>query len=43
MPKKLEAKLKATAKRRGYGEERTGRFVYGTIAKHEKSKAHKRR
>ena len=33
MPKDMERKLKATAKKRGYGKERTGAYVYGTIAK----------
>jgi hypothetical protein len=31
MPKKAERNLRATAKRRGYGEERTRRYVYGTL------------
>lgn len=33
MPKKLERKLKAEARKRGYGKERTGRYVYGTLRK----------
>jgi len=33
MPKELERKLKRIAKKRGYGEERTERFVYGTMRK----------
>lgn len=33
MPKKLERKLKATARRRGYGKRRTNAFVYGTMRK----------
>jgi hypothetical protein len=31
MPKKLERKLKATARKRGYGREQTNRYVYGTM------------
>ena len=31
MPKKLEEKLKRTAKKRGYGKERTGAYVYGAL------------
>jgi hypothetical protein len=38
MPEKLKRKLKATARKRGYGEERTGAYVYGTLAKIEKKK-----
>lgn len=43
MPKKLERKLKAEAKKRGYGKKRTGAYVYGTIAKieHNKKRRHK--
>jgi len=33
MPKELERKLKATAQKRGYGEERTGAYIYGTLRK----------
>lgn len=33
MPKELERKLKHEADRRGYGEERADRFVYGTMRK----------
>ena len=33
MPKKLERKLKAIARKRGYGKKRTGAFVYGTMRK----------
>jgi hypothetical protein len=33
MPEKLEAKLKRIAKKRGYGKERTGAFVYETMRK----------
>lgn len=33
MPKKLEAILRADAKRKGYDEERTNRYVYGTLGK----------
>lgn len=31
MPVDLEEKLKATAKERRYGKERTERYVYGTL------------
>jgi len=31
MPKVLEKSLKRTAKKRGYGEKRTGAYVYGTM------------
>ncbi len=44
MPKALEKKLKAEAKKRGYGEERTNRYVYGTLAKvRQRTKAKKQR
>ena len=33
MPKKMEASLKRTAKKRGYGKERTGAYVYGALRK----------
>ncbi|KKM90065.1 hypothetical protein LCGC14_1242310 [marine sediment metagenome] len=33
MPIKLERKLKKIAAKRGYGKERTGRYVYGTLGK----------
>ena len=33
MPKELEQKLKRQASKRGYGKERTGAFVYGTLRK----------
>ena len=33
MPKALEKKLKAEAKKKGYGEKRTGAYVYGTLRK----------
>lgn len=33
MPKKVEAALKKTAKKRGYGKERTGAYVYGALRK----------
>lgn len=33
MPKKIEKQLKATAKKRGYGKERTGAYVFGTMQK----------
>lgn len=33
MPKKLERKLFAEARRKGYGRKRTLRYVYGTLSK----------
>jgi hypothetical protein len=33
VPKAMERKLKATAKKRGYGKKRTGKYVYGTMRK----------
>jgi len=33
MPKALEKKLKATARKRGYSEERSDAFVYGSMRK----------
>ena len=33
MPKKLEEKLKRQASKKGFGEERTGKYVYGTLRK----------
>lgn len=33
MPEEQERKLKKTAKKRGYGKERTGAYVYGTLRK----------
>jgi len=38
MPKKLERKLKAQARRRGYGKKRTARYVYGTMEKLRKGR-----
>jgi len=31
MPEAAERALKATARKRGYGKKRTGRYVYGTL------------
>ena len=31
MPKALERKLKAQAKKKGFGKKRTGAYVYGTM------------
>ena len=31
MPRRLERRLKLTAKRRGYGKRRTAAYVYGTM------------
>lgn len=36
MPKRLERKLVATAKARGFSKERTKRYVYGTLNKLKK-------
>lgn len=33
MPKKLEARLKREAARKGLGKKRTAAYVYGTLAK----------
>ena len=33
MPKKLERKLRARARRKGYGKKRSDAYVYGTLAK----------
>ena len=33
MPKAMEQKLTREAAKRGYGQERTGAFVYGTMRK----------
>ena len=33
MPEKMEKKLKAEAKKKGLGKERTDAFVYGTMRK----------
>jgi len=33
MPKKLERKLKAQAKKKGLGKKRTGAYVYGSMRK----------
>lgn len=33
MPKKVERKLKAEAKKKGLSKERTGAYVYGTMQK----------
>lgn len=33
MPKELEAKLKRQAAKKGFGEERADRYVYGTMRK----------
>lgn len=33
MPKALEKKLKAQAKKKGFGKKRTGAYVYGTLRK----------
>ena len=36
MPKKLEARLKREARKKGLGKKRTGAYVYGTLAKLKK-------
>lgn len=33
MPKEMERKLKATARKRGYSKERANAYVYGTMRK----------
>lgn len=33
MPKKLEAKLKRQARKKGFGKKRMGAYVYGTMRK----------
>lgn len=33
MPKAVERKLKAAARKRGYGKKRTNAFVYGSLRK----------
>jgi hypothetical protein len=33
VPKKLEAKLKKRARKKGYGKRRTDAYVYGTLSK----------
>lgn len=33
MPKKLERKLRAEARRKGFGKKRSDRYVYGTLRK----------
>jgi hypothetical protein len=33
VPEKTERALKKTAKKRGYGKKRTGKYVYGTMRK----------
>jgi len=38
MPKKLHRKLKATAKKRGYGKKRTAAYVFGTLNKQQRKK-----
>lgn len=38
MPKAMHRALARTAKKRGYGKERTKRYVYGTMAKHKAKK-----
>ncbi|KKN56926.1 hypothetical protein LCGC14_0567180 [marine sediment metagenome] len=38
MPKKVEEKIKRTAKKRGYGKERTGAYVFGNKAMIKKGK-----
>jgi len=38
MPKALERKLKAEAKKKGLSEKRTGAYIYGTLNKLKKKK-----
>ena len=41
MPKALEKKLFAEAKKKHLGKKRTNAYVYGTLSKVKKQKAHK--
>jgi hypothetical protein len=41
MPVRLERKLKATARKRGYSKRRTGAYVYGTMRKLGWRKGHR--
>ena len=43
MPKELEEKLKRQAKKKGFGKERTGAYVYGTLQKVTSWKPHKKK
>ena len=36
MPKKLERKLKAEARKKGFSGKRAGAYIYGTLSKIEK-------
>jgi len=38
MPKKLEAKLKRQARKKGYGKKRSDAYVYGTLSKIKKGR-----
>ncbi len=38
MPKDVERKLKAEARKKGLGKRRTGAYVYGTLAKLKRRK-----
>lgn len=38
MPEALERKLKAQAKKKGFGKKRADRYVYGTLSKIKKGK-----
>ena len=40
MPKRLERKLFATAKQKGFSKARTKRYVYGTLNKLKRRKGH---
>lgn len=33
MPRALEKKLKAQAKKKGFGKKRAGKYIYGTLRK----------
>lgn len=43
MPKKLERKLKAQAKKKGFGKKRAARYVYGTLRKTGWKPSHQKR
>jgi len=43
MPKAMERALKRTARKRGYGKERTARYVYGTLQKYKARKKRKKK
>jgi len=42
VPKSIERRLRRTARKKGYSEERTNKYVYGTLSSMKKAKRHKR-